>query len=97
MIFDGINIFPAEIENVLLHHEAVSEAAAFPVPSVIRGDIPAAAVVLGAPADAADLLAHCREWLGLHAPLAIKIVAEFPRNVSGKVAKEELVKLFEKQ
>jgi acyl-CoA synthetase (AMP-forming)/AMP-acid ligase II len=43
MIFDGINIFPTEIENVLLHYPAVTEAAAFPIPSPVRGDIPAAA------------------------------------------------------
>ena len=94
MIFDGINIFPAEIENVLLHHAAVTEAAAFPIRSPVRGDIPAAAVVVQAEVSETDLLAHCSHWLGLHKPHGIKIVAEFPRNVSGKVAKEALAKLF---
>ena len=38
MIFDGININPAEIENTLLRHPAVAEASAFALYSTVRGD-----------------------------------------------------------
>jgi len=94
MIFDGINIFPAEIENVLLHHPAVTEAAAFPVPSTARGEIPAAAVVVSNNVEENELLAHCEQWLGQHKPHAVKIVSEFPHKTSGKVAKDVLAQLF---
>ena len=95
MIVDGINIYPAEIENALLGHPAVAEAAAFPIQSPARGQIPVAAAVVKSPISEAELLAHCRSWLGHHTPQQVKIVAEFPRNISDKVDKDRLAKLFE--
>jgi acyl-coenzyme A synthetase/AMP-(fatty) acid ligase len=100
MIFDGINIHPAEIESALLKHAAVAEAAAFPVKSLARGDVPHAAVVLKGETKAgktkarkpgaAELLAHCRSWLGARSPSSIAILRELPRNAAGKVLRREL-------
>jgi acyl-coenzyme A synthetase/AMP-(fatty) acid ligase len=97
MILDGINIYPAEIENVLLRHPAVAEAAAFPIRSVARGDIPIAAVVTKSQASEGELLSHCRSWIGLHAPHGLMIVPKLPRNAVGKILKNELVRLFRRQ
>jgi acyl-coenzyme A synthetase/AMP-(fatty) acid ligase len=90
MIYDGINIYPAEIESVLAAHEAVAEAAAFPVASDAHQDVPVAAVKLRAPAAESDLIAYCRSRLGARAPQRVLTVTEFPRNAAGKIMKREL-------
>jgi acyl-CoA synthetase (AMP-forming)/AMP-acid ligase II len=87
--FDGIKVLPDEIEAVLLQHPAVAEAAAFPVPAS-ASQVPAAAVVLRRPAEPADLIAFCRERLGLRAPRAVQVLEQLPRNAIGKVLRREL-------
>jgi acyl-CoA synthetase (AMP-forming)/AMP-acid ligase II len=93
MIFDGLNIYPAEIERALLQHPAVAEAAAFPVRSKVHQDRPAAAVVLRHPAPERDIKAWCRERIGSAAPHLVLILAGLPRNAGGKVVKRELQRL----
>lgn len=88
--YDGMLTAPAEIEEVLLRHPAVAEAAAFAVPSDAYQDAPAVAVVLRSPAKMADLAAHCKAALGLRAPLYYLAVGELPRNAMGKVLRREL-------
>ena len=73
MIFDGINIYPVEIENALLRHPAVAEVAAFPIRSQVRGDIPVVAVVVKSEVLAEELYAHCRSWLGSRSPQGLLI------------------------
>jgi acyl-CoA synthetase (AMP-forming)/AMP-acid ligase II len=90
MIFDGINIYPAEIEAVLAAHEAVVEVAAFGLKSEIHQDIPIAAVTLRAPVSEPDLLAFCRTRLGLRAPRRVAVVETFPRSPAGKILKRDL-------
>jgi len=90
MLFDGINIYPAEIEAVLAAHEAVGEAAAFPLKSEVHQDIPVAAVTLRAPVTEGELLAFCRARLGARTPQRIVAVEEFPRSPAGKILKREL-------
>ncbi len=85
MIYDGINIYPGEIENALLNHLVVAEVAAFSLRSSELGDIPFAAVVIKSQASEEDLISHCRSWLGAHAPAGIMIVPKLPRNAVGKV------------
>lgn len=85
----GTKVFPYEIEQVLLSHPAVAEAAVFPEPEDVLGEVPAAAVVLrgGTSADEAALAAHCAERLSpFKRPRTIRILAELPRTHSGKVA-----------
>lgn len=89
MILDGINIFPAEIERVLLEHPAVAEAAAFPLRRPHR-DVPMAAVVLHRPAGEAELSAFARARLGVRTPRRIFVVPALPRNAMGKVLRREL-------
>jgi len=92
--FDGLKIFPSDIEAVLLEHEAVAEAAAFPV--VVDGyrQIPAAAVILRGAATADELIAFCDARIGPRAPRLVHILDGFPRNAIGKVLKRELAKRF---
>ena len=97
MILDGINIHPSEIENILLRHPAVVEAAAFAVASEVRRDIPVAAVVVNAPVPAAELIRHCQDWLGVKSPRKLMKMEALPRNPVGKVQKNELKRIFIEQ
>ena len=97
MNYDGIKIMPADIEAVLLAHPAVAEAVAFPVASSRHQHLPAAAVVLRHPATGKELIAHCRQFLGARAPLAISIETMFPRNAMGKVRRGELAEKIAKK
>jgi len=89
MNFDGIKIYPAEIEAALLSHPGVVEAAAFPLASRRHQQIPAAAVVLRSDC-AGELLHWARERLGKHAPERILVLPSLPKNAMGKVLKREL-------
>lgn len=90
MIFDGMNIYPAEIENVLSSHPAVKEVAAFAMRHERLQDVPVAAVTLSQLVSEQDLMAYARPSLGLKCPRHILILKEFPRNAMGKILKREL-------
>jgi acyl-coenzyme A synthetase/AMP-(fatty) acid ligase len=94
IILDGINIYPFEIEDALLEHEAVTEAVAFSVKSPARGDIPLAAVVVKRSLVRAELLNYCHSLLGEHAPHDVIALASLPRNAMGKVVKTELPDIY---
>jgi acyl-CoA synthetase (AMP-forming)/AMP-acid ligase II len=94
MIVSGAeNIYPAEIENVLMGHPAVADAAVIGVPSEKWGETVMAILVddpSGA-ADDAELIAYCRERLAhFKCPTSVDRVAALPRNPSGKILKTEL-------
>lgn len=88
----GIKIAPTDIETTLLQHPAVAEAAAFPLPSALHQDLPAAAVVLKQATPTEELVAFCHERLGTRAPRLICIVPSLPRNAAGKILKRELAR-----
>ncbi len=84
----GENIAPREIDEALLRHPAVLEAAAVGVPDPDYGQEICAYVVLkpGAAADAEALRAHCQAELGRYkTPREFRFVAELPKGPSGKV------------
>lgn len=93
MTLGVIKIFPAEIEAVAEGFPGVLDCAAFAAPSGHLGDIPMLAVVAGEGFDAAALVAHCRERLGLRAPRKVVALATLPRNAQGKVLRRELPRL----
>lgn len=97
MIFDGMNIYPIEIENALMLHPAVKEVAAFPLKHERFQDVPAAAVILNSTTSKEDLLAHCNQVLGLKSPKVIGILDKFPTNSMGKILKREIRKVFQKE
>jgi acyl-CoA synthetase (AMP-forming)/AMP-acid ligase II len=93
VISGGENIYPAEVERVLVQHSAVSEVAVFGVPDEKWGETVRAAVALkpGQSATAEALMTYCREHLaGFKCPSAIDFVPSLPRNATGKVLKRTL-------
>jgi len=91
----GEKISPTEVDNVLLAHPAVAEAAAFGVPDPKYGEEVQAAVVLKGDADAAMLRAFCLEHLAdFKVPKVIRIVSELPKNDVGKVDRRALASLY---
>lgn len=97
IIKGGENIAPREIDEALLGHAAVLEAAAVGLPDAGYGQEIYAAVTLkpGMETDAASLIAHCHEALGRYkTPREIRIVEELPKGPSGKVQRLKLVDLW---
>jgi len=94
IIKGGENIAPRELDEVLLQHPAVLEAAVVGIPDDNYGQEILAAVVLrpGAACSEAVLREHCRERLGaFKAPQAIRFVSELPKGPSGKVQRMRLI------
>ena len=96
MIFDGMNIYPAEIENVLSSHPAVDEVAAFSVKHERFQDVPVAAVTLKATVAEKDLVEFCKTPLGVKHPKRVFILKDFPRNQMGKILRRELLSMVSK-
>jgi fatty-acyl-CoA synthase len=93
IVSGGENVFPAEVEEVLAHHEAVQEAAAIGVEDEQFGQRLKAFVVLrdGATLSEEDVKAYIKENLANYkVPREVVFVAELPRNPTGKVLKHEL-------
>lgn len=93
IIRGGENIYPKEIEDVLVEHLAVLEAAVIGVSDVTWGEIVVAYVALrpGATADAAALDVHCAERLTrFKRPASIRFIDSLPKNAVGKIDKPKL-------
>jgi acyl-CoA synthetase (AMP-forming)/AMP-acid ligase II len=97
-IAGGFNAYPAEIEQLLLRHEAVADAAVIGVPDDRLGEVGAAFVVRATGHDdvtAEELRAWAREHMaGYKVPRHITFVSGLPRNASMKVRKGDLRDLF---
>ena len=94
IIKGGENIAPREIDEALLRHPAVLEAAAVGIAHPSYGQDILACVVLrdGAVCDEAALREFCRSELGpFKTPATIRFVAELPKGSSGKVQRMKLV------
>jgi acyl-CoA synthetase (AMP-forming)/AMP-acid ligase II len=88
----GVNLYPAECEQVLIRHNAVTEVAVVGVPDPDMGEALHALVVPAGPdLDLNDLDAFCRaELAGFKCPRSYEIVAELIRNEMGKVDKRAM-------
>ncbi|MEN8210113.1 MAG: class I adenylate-forming enzyme family protein [Thermodesulfobacteriota bacterium] len=98
IISGGFNIYPIDIEEVLLKHDSVKEAAVIGVPCPDWGETPMALIVLkqGQNETKEDLLAWTNQRLGrLQQIRLMKSVDFLPRNSLGKVLKKDLVKQYE--
>ena len=90
IISGGVNIYPAQVESVLLGHPAVADCCVVGVPDDEWGESVRAVVQASESErfDAAAVLAFCRERLaGYQVPRAIDVVDELPRTETGKLAR----------
>jgi O-succinylbenzoic acid--CoA ligase len=93
IISGGENIYPAEVEAVLLSHPDVEEAAVTGIPDARWGQVPIAAVKLrpDSTLTADELRAFCTARLGRYkVPVAFRFVDTLPRNAAGKLLRAAL-------
>jgi long-chain acyl-CoA synthetase len=93
IIAGGYNIYPDEVDAVLMAHPAVHEAATIGVPDATRGETVKSFIVLreGHAASADDLIAHCRHELAAYKiPRSIEFVDELPKSSALKILRREL-------
>jgi O-succinylbenzoic acid--CoA ligase len=92
IVSGGENIYPAEVEAVLMAHPAVLEAAVVGEPDAEFGARPLAWWVAAQPgSEAPDLASHCRRHLaGYKIPRRFVRVAELPRNAAGKLLRRAM-------
>jgi len=94
IISGGVNVYPRDIEEIVIQHPAVREVAVFGVPHEKWGETPLAAVVLNEPgAVSGDEL---KAWVNQRVRAkfqrihGVAIFEDFPRNVAGKILKREM-------
>jgi long-chain acyl-CoA synthetase len=98
IISGGVNIYPAEVEAVLLTHPAVADVGVIGVPNDEWGEEVKAVATLhngyvASDALAQELIAHCRANLAhFKCPRSVDFVAELPRHDNGKLYKKLLRK-----
>ena len=93
IIVKGLNVYPQEVENALLEHPAVAEAAVVGVRDETGDELIRAFVVLktGENAEKSKLLHWCRGKLAPYkCPKDIEILRELPKNAIGKILKKDL-------
>jgi long-chain acyl-CoA synthetase len=96
----GFNIYPREVEEVLLLHPAVQEAAVIGIPHEYRGETVAAVIVLKPGIEASedtrdDIIAYCKKELTPYkVPKFIEFRESLPKSLIGKVLKRELRETF---
>ena len=96
IISGGVNIYPQEVENLLVTHEKVADVAVFGVPNEEFGEEVKAVVQpismdLAGPELAEELIAFCRAHLAhLKCPRSVDFEAELPRHPTGKLYKRLL-------
>jgi acyl-CoA synthetase (AMP-forming)/AMP-acid ligase II len=98
IISGGVNVYPRDIEEVIVQHPAVRETAVFAVPHEKWGETPMAAVILHKAGTVTEQ--ELKEWINDHVGAKFQrvheaiILNEFPRNVAGKTLKRELRKPY---
>jgi acyl-CoA synthetase (AMP-forming)/AMP-acid ligase II len=91
IISGGVNVYPRDIEEIVVQHPAVQEAAVFGIPHDKWGETPMAAVVLQQPVE--ETAEEIRTWVNERVAAKFQrlhdvvIMDDFPRNVAGKTLK----------
>ncbi|HTD51214.1 MAG TPA: FadD3 family acyl-CoA ligase [Acidimicrobiia bacterium] len=92
-VVGGFNAYPAEIENLLLRHPRVAQAAVIGVPDARLGEVGMAFLVLdpGPPLEPSDIIDWARgEMANFKTPRLVEFLDALPLNATGKVVKDEL-------
>jgi acyl-CoA synthetase (AMP-forming)/AMP-acid ligase II len=101
IITGGVNVYPKDIEEVVIQHPAVVEAAVFGAPDEKWGETPVAAVVLQERADVTP--ENLKEWINSRVDAKFQRVSDvmimdvFPRNVAGKTLKRDMREHYQRQ
>jgi long-chain acyl-CoA synthetase len=93
IIFGGTNVYPAEIEAVLIDMPGIQDCAVFGIPDDEFGEVVATAVepCVAATVDEADVLDFLRPRLATYKmPRHVEILERLPREASGKILKRKL-------
>ena len=96
VLVSGFNVYPREVEDVLLAHPDIEEAAVLGIPHPYTGESVKALVVLreGARMSADDVIGHCARSLArFKCPTAVEFPATLPHSATGKVSKGRLREL----
>jgi len=91
IISGGFNVYPREVEDVLMSHPAVSESAVFGSPDERWGEIVRAAVTVRTTVSQEELLsfAHAR-LAGYKRPRSVAIVEQLPKSAAGKILRRKV-------
>jgi len=96
IISGGYNIYPVEVDNILMDHSKILEACSIGIPDTYRGESVKSYVVLksGEEIDAVQIIAFCRERLAPYkVPREIEFVKELPKSAVGKILRREVREL----
>ncbi len=95
IIAAGFNVYPQEVENVLMRHADICEAVVFKQPDPLAGERVAAVYTGAMPLSEVDLRAFCREHLASYQwPSRFYHRESIPRLPSGKVSRRQLAEQF---
>lgn len=96
----GFKFYPADVEEVMLGHEGLADAAVLAIPDPVLGQDLVALVVTkeGVVLDEEEIRRYCQERMSRHkVPSRVCFVGQLPRSGFGKVVKKELAALWESQ
>jgi acyl-CoA synthetase (AMP-forming)/AMP-acid ligase II len=97
IISGGFNVYPREVEEVIMAHPGVAETAVIGVPDDIWGEAVKAFIVPreGVKLTEEEIIQYCRDKLaGYKKPKSVDFVKEIPKNVYGKINRRELKEIF---
>ena len=92
IISGGVNVYPKDIEEIVIRHPAVEEVAVFGIEDQKWGEVPVAAITTNQPVISSEMV----EWVNQRVDAKFQrisnvlVLDEFPRNVAGKILKREL-------
>jgi len=102
IISGGVNVYPQEVENLLITHEKVADVAVFGIPNEEFGEEVKAVVQLADWSEAGDELAYelidwCKQHLShIKVPRSVDFMQDLPRMENGKLYKRHLVDAYKK-
>ncbi|MGI9250743.1 MAG: 4-coumarate--CoA ligase family protein [Pseudohongiellaceae bacterium] len=90
--YKGYQVAPAELEALLVSHEAIADAAVIPSPDEEAGEVPKAFVVLKADISADEIMKFVADNVAPHKKIRrLQVVDEIPKSAAGKILRRVLV------